>query len=64
MQGRRLDRLPEWSRRAHDRLLGQHVDQLAGVTDPTPEVTAVTARLDRLQHPTGPGLAPVPVLGR
>jgi hypothetical protein len=62
--GRRLDRLPEWSRRAHDRLLGQHVDRLAGLTEPTPGVTAVTARLDRLRHPTGPGLAPVPVLGR
>ena len=62
LQGRRLDRLPEWSRRAHGRLLGQHVDQLAGITGPPPGVTAVMARLDRLNHPTGPGLAPV--LGR
>ena len=58
LSGRQLDRAPEWTRRAHDALLGTHLDQLA--TTPT-QPLSMTARLDRLQHsPTpsdGPGQA-------
>ncbi len=64
LQAHRLDRLPDWSRQAHERLLDRHVEQLAGVTSPRPEVAAITARLDRLERPSGPGLAPVSAFGR
>jgi hypothetical protein len=60
----RVDRLPEWSRRAHHRLLSEHLDSLVGEPSPSPPsgtIAALTARLDRLQRssPTG-----VPALGR
>lgn len=46
---RQLARLPEWTQRAHDRLLGEHLEHLAG-EQPRASVTAITDRLDRLQQ--------------
>jgi hypothetical protein len=63
-RGRLLTRLPEWSRQAHDRLLGAHLDGLVGSRDRELEVSGVKARLDRLQRADAPGLGPVPVIGR
>jgi hypothetical protein len=65
---RQLARLPEWTARAHDRLLGSHLDRLAdesGVTAGSVSPGSagrVTARLDRLQRL--PKAAPAPGLGR
>jgi hypothetical protein len=57
LSGRRLARLPEWTRQVHDRLLGMHFDRLAlAHTDRTLgpdrflDTARVTARLDHLQH--------------
>jgi hypothetical protein len=57
LSARQLARVPEWTRRVHDWLLGTHLDRLAlAHTDPTlgPErfldPARVTARLDHLQH--------------
>jgi hypothetical protein len=65
---RQLARLPEWTAQAHDRMLGDHLDQLAyqsGVTvgpvSPGP-ADHISARLDRLQRL--PKAAPAPGLGR
>jgi hypothetical protein len=52
---RQLARLPDWSRAAHDRLLGEHLDRLAtggvdgGSAVPGPQ-GRVTTRLDRLER--------------
>jgi hypothetical protein len=57
LSGRQLARLPEWTRQAHDRLLGTHLDRLTPAhTDPTLDPdrfldpARITARLDHLQH--------------
>jgi hypothetical protein len=57
LSGRQLARVPEWTRRVHDRLLGTHLDRLAlaptGRTlgpDRFLDPARVTARLDHLQH--------------
>jgi len=47
----RLQRLPEWTRQAHERLLDAHVRHVVGLEDTAPKVAAMTARLDRLQGP-------------
>lgn len=52
---RQVERLPEWSRHAHDRLLGEHLDQLAAASAKAgrlaPQPTHhMTARLDRLEQ--------------
>lgn len=60
LSGRQLDRLPAWSRRSHDRLLSDHLDQLATGHDHHRDTGRITSRLDRLERPT----PPVPVLGR
>lgn len=59
---RQVARLPEWSQEAHHRLLGQHLDRLAGTASPSTTVPApdLGARLDRLEYPraaAAPGLA-------
>ena len=46
-----LHRLPEWTQRAHERLLDSHVRQLDEHQQATPRVAAITTRLDRLQQP-------------
>ncbi len=43
-----LRRLPAWSRRRHDHLLGAHLDRLAEVHRPTPSPTDISARLDHM----------------
>jgi hypothetical protein len=57
LSGRQLARVPEWTRRVHDRLLGTHVDRLTlAHTDRTlgpdrsVDTARITARLDHLQH--------------
>jgi hypothetical protein len=57
LSGRQLARVPEWSRRVHDRLLGTHLDRLAlahtdRTLDPDRSLdrARITARLDHLQH--------------
>jgi len=60
LSGRQLDRAPEWTRRAHDALLGRHLDQLA--TTPT-QPPSMTARLDRLQHSPTPSNGPGQAVG-
>ena len=59
---RRLARLPEWTQRAHGRLLAEHLDRLAVVA--TPGVSAITARLDRFQDQARPTRSDVPGLGQ
>jgi hypothetical protein len=72
LSGRQLARVPGWTRRVHDRLLGMHLDRLAlAHTDRTlgPDrflgTACVTARLDHLWHrrpaiTRGLGLQPWP----
>lgn len=51
----RLARLPEWSQRAHDRLLTDHIDQLVRTPNPPPSTrSTITDRLDRLQRSPAP----------
>ena len=51
LEPHRLDRLPEWTQRAHERLLGGHVQQIVEHEETGPKVAAITARLDRLERP-------------
>jgi hypothetical protein len=66
LSSRHLARVPKWTRRVHDRLLGTHLDRLAlANTDRTLDTARITARLDHLQlrRPTitrGLGLQPWP----
>lgn len=60
----RLTRVPEWTRDAHERLLGAHLDRIATVKDYSPQVTEITARLDRFERPTASSLPPNKALGR
>jgi len=46
-----LGRLPEWTRRTHDRLVDVHIEHLAGRAETRPDHTGLEARLDRLQEP-------------
>jgi len=59
-----LARQPEWTRAAHERLLGGHLDHIATGQDLTAQVTEITSRLDRLQHGTPQPLPPSRALGR
>jgi hypothetical protein len=59
-----LERLPEWTRRAHERLPDAHVHRLAEPEDAGPKVAALTARLDRLQRPRAVEPAALPVRSR
>jgi len=52
---RQLARLPEWTRDAHERLFGAHLEQIDESARHQTNVASITARLDRLQH--GPGHA-------
>jgi hypothetical protein len=61
---RRLARVPEWTRDAHERLLGAHLDRIATVKDYGSQVTEITARLDRFERPTSNSLPPSKALGR
>lgn len=65
---RQIERLPDWTRRVHERLLGAHVQQLADRDETGPRVAAIAARLDRLQRPhavaQAPPSAPARAVGR
>lgn len=52
LSDRQLDRLPAWTRTAHERLWNAHTRTLGDPGPPaTPSaVTSITARLDQLQH--------------
>lgn len=67
----RLAKLPDWTRQAHDRLLGDHVDHLIATTGGHQQhqqhTPTITERLDRLQQPRTPPpsrISPVPGIGR
>lgn len=53
LQARHLAKVPQWSRDAHDRLLGAHLEGFEGVSEHQAKIAAATARLDRVQHATG-----------
>jgi len=53
-----LERLPEWTQQAHERLLGAHVQRISEHDETAPKVAAITARLDRLQRPRAVEQAP------
>lgn len=63
-----LERLPQVTQQAHERLLGAAVQQLATAHETAPKVAAITARLDRLEgrSPVQPerSIAPTQALGR
>lgn len=51
LSARQLDRVPSWTRQAHDQLLGAHLDRLARTpTSPPAGAIPITARLDHLEH--------------
>jgi len=52
----RVARVPEWTREAHERLLGAHLDGIATETDHGARIAEITARLDRLERPSAPQL--------
>ena len=60
----RLDQVPDWTRAAHERLLGVHLDRIAAVTERGPQVADITARLDRLERPRQRDVPPGAALGR
>jgi len=51
---RQVARLPEWTRDAHERLFGAHLEQIDHTARHQASVASITARLDRLQHGAGP----------
>jgi hypothetical protein len=55
---RQLERLPEWTRATHDRLLGAHLDGLGATTEQQARIAGITALLDRLQQPSGRSAGP------
>jgi hypothetical protein len=64
LRDQRLARLPQWTQEAHERLLDSHLDRIATVKDFSAQVAEVTARLDRLEHPTAHAIPPSKALGR
>ena len=63
LSDRQVSRLSEWTQAAHERLLGDHLDGIAAVTDYRAQVTEITTRLDRFERPT-PQLPPSKAVGR
>jgi hypothetical protein len=59
-----LHRVPEWTRASHERQFGAHIEGLAGVSERDAKIASITARLDRLQQPTGRGAERTAGLGR
>jgi hypothetical protein len=53
LSGRQLARLPEWTRDAHERLFGTHLEQIDHGARHQASVASITARLDRLQQGQG-----------
>lgn len=54
---RQLARVPEWTRDAHERLFGTHLEQIDDLVQHRASVASMGARLDRLQH-GAPTVAP------
>ena len=63
-----VERLPEWSKRLHKRLLDERVNGLIERDENAAKVATITARLDRLQRPraveTRTPVAPARAAGR
>lgn len=59
---RMLERVPEWTRGAHEQLFGKHLEQIDDLAQHRANVDSMNARLDRIQHghatPTN-GLRPI-----
>ncbi len=56
-----LERVPQWTREAHERLFGTHLEQIDDLAQHQANVASITARLDHIQHSSGrptDGLAP------
>ena len=51
LEHRQVARLPDWSVRAHERLLDHHIQAFEGRDATADKVATITARLDRLQRP-------------
>ncbi|KAA0235954.1 MAG: hypothetical protein EDR02_02015 [Actinobacteria bacterium] len=47
---RQLARLPQWTRDAHERLFGAHLEGIERLASHRANVASITARLDHLQH--------------
>lgn len=61
---RALDRVPDWTRSAHQHLLGEHLDGIATRNDHRASVADISARLDRLQQPDRSEVPSTEALGR
>ncbi len=65
---RQLDRVPRWTRDAHERIFGEHLSRVAEAAGHSANVASLTARLDRLQHgparPSNGASAPGQAVGR
>ena len=63
LRPRRLDRAPEWTRSAHERLLSAHLERFDGVAQQTvaPTAAATATELDRFRNrATESAVAPTP----
>ncbi|MGQ0823795.1 MAG: hypothetical protein ACT4OX_01985 [Actinomycetota bacterium] len=61
---RQVARLPQWTRDAHERLFGAHLDQIDHLARHHANVESITARLDRLQHGAGHATNSLPPHGQ
>jgi hypothetical protein len=59
-----MRRVSDWTRSAHNRLLDDHLAELAGKRDPGGAVSDIAARLDLLQETRATQLDPDQALGR
>ena len=50
---RQLERVPQWTRDTHERLLDSHLEQFDDIAQHQANVASITARLDRIQSGTG-----------
>lgn len=50
LAGQQLERVPQWTRNTHQRLLGDHLEQIDDLAQHQASVASITARLDRIQH--------------
>ncbi|MGI8756907.1 MAG: hypothetical protein ACR2MB_13830 [Acidimicrobiales bacterium] len=68
LKAHHVERLPQVTQQAHERLLGVAVQQLADTHETAPKVAAITARLDRLEGRPSVrperSIAPTQALGR
>jgi hypothetical protein len=47
---RQLDRVPQWTRDTHNRLLGAHIERIDDLAQHQANAASITARLDRIQN--------------